>query len=216
MSPIEALEKVVKTPWVDNCLSDEEKRVRITHNFREIMATLGLNLNDDSLRDTPNRVAKMFVDEIFYGLNPKNLPKITCVENKMNYTGIVLEANITMNSHCEHHFVTILGRAHIAYIPKKKVIGLSKLNRIVSYFAARPQIQERLTMQIQQFLVNILETENVAVVVDAVHACVKTRGIKDSSSATRTSFLSGVFKNEESARAEFYNSIPKLNELRLD
>ncbi|GAB1376831.1 GTP cyclohydrolase I FolE [Lactococcus petauri] len=215
-TPQEVLKKITATPWIDNGKTDEEKRIQIAFHFKEIMSTLGMDLTDDSLIETPKRVAKMFVDEVFYGLNPKNFPKVTCVENKMGYTGMVLEANITLNSNCEHHFVPIIGKAHIAYIPKGKVIGLSKLNRIVAYFGARPQIQERLTKQVMEMLQGLLETEDVAVVIDGIHTCVKTRGIKDGSSITRTPCLGGVFKEEGPLRAEFYSSIPKVNEINFN
>ena len=207
------LKKVTPTPLVENHLSRIEKKEKISKLFTEIMETLGLDLTDDSLKDTPHRVAKMYVDEIFYGLESESFPKITIVENKFDYDHPVIEINIVTNSHCEHHFVPIIGKTHIAYIPHKKVLGLSKLNRIVDYFAKRPQIQERLTLQIHQALVEILETENVAVVTDAMHACVKTRGIKDVTSMTRTSKLSGVFKEDTLYRMEFFASIPKSQDV---
>lgn len=207
------LKKVTPTPLVENHLSRIEKKEKISKLFTEIMETLGLDLTDDSLKDTPHRVAKMYVDEIFYGLESESFPKITIVENKFDYDHPVIEINIVTNSHCEHHFVPIIGKTHIAYIPHKKVLGLSKLNRIVDYFAKRPQIQERLTLQIHQALVEILETENVAVVTDAMHACVKTRGIKDVTSMTRTSKLSGVFKEDTLYRIEFFASIPKSQDV---
>jgi len=213
IDPKAVLKKITPTPYKKNELSSEEKKKKIASLFTEIMDTLGLDLDDDSLRETPMRVAKMYVDEVFYGLDAVNFPKITLVENKFDYDHAVMEVNIVTNSHCEHHFVPIIGKTHIAYIPGKKVLGLSKLNRIVDYFAKRPQIQERLTLQIHQALVNILETENVAVVTDAMHACVKTRGIKDVTSMTRTSKLSGVFINESTHRHEFMNAIPKVHEV---
>ena len=207
------LKKVTPTPQIENHLTRVQKKEKITTLFTEIMQTLGLDLTDDSLKDTPHRVAKMYVDEIFYGLEIGSFPKITIVENKFDYDHPVIEVNIVTNSHCEHHFVPIIGKTHIAYIPNKKVLGLSKLNRIVDYFAKRPQIQERLTLQIHQALVNILETENVAVVTDAMHACVKTRGIKDVTSMTRTSKLSGVFKEDTSHRLEYFSAIPKAQDV---
>ena len=213
IDPLAVLKKITPTPQVENNLTSAEKKEKITALFTEIMNTLGLDLTDDSLAETPHRVAKMYVDEIFHGLEVSNFPKITIVENKFDYDHAVVEINIVTNSHCEHHFVPIIGKTHIAYIPKDKVIGLSKLNRIVDYFAKRPQIQERLTLQIHQCLVNILETEDVAVVTDAMHACVKTRGVKDVTSMTRTSKLSGAFKADTCHRAEFLNTIPRAQEV---
>lgn len=198
-----------ETPWNDNGLENDVKKEIIESHFAVIMKTLGLDLNDDSLRDTPKRVAKMYVDEIFSGLGPKNFPKMTVIDNKMHYHDMVTELNITLNSSCEHHFIPIIGVAHVSYIPNKKVLGLSKLNRLVDYYGKRPQVQERLTDQIACKLKEILETENVAVVVDAMHTCVRTRGIKDSNSYTRTSSLGGVYLKPE-ARAELFNSLPKL------
>jgi GTP cyclohydrolase I len=213
IDPKAILKKVTPTPQIETGLSSDQKKEKITALFTEIMNTLGLDLTDDSLRETPHRVAKMYVDEIFYGLETEKFPKITIVENKFDYDHAVIEVNIVTNSHCEHHFVPIIGKTHIAYIPKNKVLGLSKLNRIVDYFAKRPQIQERLTLQIHQALVNILETDDVAVVTDAMHACVKTRGIKDVTSMTRTSKLSGAFKQDTCHRAEFLNTIPRAQEV---
>lgn len=213
IDPKAILKKVTPTPQVETGLTNDQKKEKITALFTEIMNTLGLDLKDDSLAETPHRVAKMYVDEIFYGLEETKFPKITIVENKFDYDHAVIEVNIVTNSHCEHHFVPIIGKTHIAYIPKDKVLGLSKLNRIVDYFAKRPQIQERLTLQIHQALVNILETDDVAVVTDAMHACVKTRGIKDVTSMTRTSKLSGQFKADTCHRAEFLNTIPRAQEV---
>jgi GTP cyclohydrolase I len=177
-------------------LSDEEKMKKISFHFREIMETLGLDLNDDSLRGTPDRVAKMYVQEIFSGLNPENKPKVALFDNKYKYNQMLVEKNISFYSNCEHHFVPIYGKAHVAYISSGKVIGLSKLNRIVNYFAKRPQVQERLTMQIAQELQRILGTEDVAVIIDARHLCVSSRGIKDESSSTVTSFYGGKFTSD--------------------
>jgi len=174
-------------------ISDEEKIKNIAHNFRQIMQTLGLDLTDDSLNGTPNRVAKMFVKEIFAGLNPANKPQITLFENKYRYNHMLVEKNIILYSNCEHHFVPIIGKAHVAYISSGKVIGLSKLNRIVQYYTQRPQVQERLTMQIANELKSILETDDVAVIIDAAHLCVSSRGIKDVNSSTVTAEYSGVF-----------------------
>jgi GTP cyclohydrolase I len=187
-------------------ISDPEKMRIIAGHFYEIMHTLGLDLTDDSLSNTPARVAKMFVKEIFSGLDPRNKPKISLFENKYRYSEMLVERNITVYSNCEHHFVPIIGKAHIAYISSGKVIGLSKLNRIVRYFSRRPQVQERLTMQIANELKTILETDDVAVVIDAVHLCVSSRGIEDTASSTVTSSYSGKFSNE-ATKAEFLKYI---------
>jgi GTP cyclohydrolase I len=184
-------------------LSDKEKIARIEHHFREIMLTLGLDLNDDSLNGTPKRVAKMYVQEIFSGLNPENKPKIALFENKYKYKEMLVEKDITFYSNCEHHFVPIIGKAHVAYISNGSVIGLSKINRIVQYFAKRPQVQERLTVQIADELKRALGTEDVAVVIDAVHLCVSSRGVEDINSKTVTSHFSGKF-SEEATKSEFF------------
>jgi GTP cyclohydrolase I len=183
------------TPLRDDAfdLNDTEKIQVISHHFREIMNTLGLDLTDDSLNGTPGRIAKMYVKEIFRGLDPKNKPEIALFENKYKYGQMLVEKNITLYSNCEHHFVPIIGKAHVAYISSGKVIGLSKLNRIAQYFAQRPQVQERLTMQIANELKSALQTEDVAVVIDAVHLCVSSRGIKDVNSSTITAEYSGAF-----------------------
>jgi len=181
----------------DTQLMDKEKISIIAHHFSEIMTTLGLNLSDDSLKETPRRVATMFVKEIFSGLDPSTKPSITLFENKYRYGQMLVQKNITFHSTCEHHFVPIIGKAHIAYIPTNKVIGLSKINRIVQYCAQRPQVQERLTMQIAQELKDALQTDNVAVVLDAVHLCIAARGIKDHDSSTVTSEYSGKFLNQD-------------------
>ena len=178
-------------------ISDDQKIDSISGHFREIMNILGLDLNDDSLNGTPERVAKMYVKEIFSGLNPSNKPQITLFENKYQYNQMLVEKNITLYSNCEHHFVPIIGKAHVAYISSGRVIGLSKLNRIVQYYSQRPQVQERLTIQIANELKSVLETEDVAVVIDAVHLCVASRGIKDNNSSTVTSEYSGVFLEAE-------------------
>ena len=185
-------------------ISNNEKKEIIAEHFRAIMETLGLDMDDDSLMGTPYRVAKMYVEEIFHGLNPENKPVIALFENKYQYNEMLVEKNITFYSNCEHHFVPIIGKAHIAYISSGKVIGLSKINRIVDYYARRPQVQERLTNQIGNELKDILETEDVAVVIDAKHLCVSSRGIKDDTSSTTTSFYSGKFKSS-SAKKEFQN-----------
>jgi GTP cyclohydrolase I len=189
-------------------ISDEEKKNKISMLFEEIMDVMGLDLTDDSLKGTPDRVAKMYIEEIFSGLNPSNKPKIALFENKYQYNQMLVEKNITLYSNCEHHFVPIIGKAHVAYISSGKVIGLSKLNRIVQYYSKRPQVQERLTNQIGEELKNILNTEDVAVIIDAKHLCVSSRGIKDESSATVTSFYSGAF-NSTAKVAEFNNYIKK-------
>jgi len=187
-------------------LNDDEKIKRIASHFGEIMDILGLDRTDDSLRGTPNRVAKMYVKEIFSGLSPANKPKVALFENKYRYNQMLVEKNITLYSNCEHHFVPIIGKAHIAYISNGKVIGLSKLNRIVQYYAQRPQVQERLTMQIVNELRSVLGTQDVAVVIDAVHLCVASRGVKDIASSTVTAEYSGVFL-EEKRKDEFLRYI---------
>lgn len=178
-------------------ISNEEKKKRIAFHFTEIMDTLGLDLNDDSLQGTPERVAKMYVEEIFSGLDPKNKPRVALFDNKYQYNQMLVEKNITFYSNCEHHFVPIIGKAHVAYISSGKVIGLSKLNRIVQYYAKRPQVQERLTNQIAKELQDALETEDVAVIIDAKHLCVSSRGIKDETSSTVTCFYGGVFQKHQ-------------------
>ena len=198
----------VDTPMVEGAfdMSDEEKIAQIEYHFRQIMETLGLDLTDDSLNGTPKRVAKMYVKEIFSGLDPKNMPKIALFENKYQYNEMLVEKNITFYSNCEHHFVPIIGKAHLAYIANGQVIGLSKLNRIVQHFAKRPQVQERLTMQIAKELQKILGTDDVAVMIDAKHLCVSSRGVKDDTSTTITSYYGGKFQ-EEATRAEFLKYI---------
>ncbi|MFI1742982.1 GTP cyclohydrolase I FolE [Thalassobellus sediminis] len=189
----------LKTPIKKDAfkLSDTEKKERIAILFEEIMDVMGLDLTDDSLKGTPDRVAKMYIDEIFSGLNPRNKPKIALFDNKYQYNQMLVEKSITFYSNCEHHFVPIIGKAHIAYISSGKVIGLSKLNRIVQYYAKRPQVQERLTNQIASELKNILNTEDIAVIIDAKHLCVSSRGIKDDSSTTVTTYYGGQFNTPE-------------------
>lgn len=199
----------INTPTVMIDTTPEEKIERIEHLHREIMETMGLDLTDDSLQDTPRRVAKMFVNEVFRGLNHENFPKATVVENKMGYDQMVLEKNVTIMSKCEHHEMPIVGHAHIAYFPKDKVIGLSKLNRIADYFSRRPQIQERLTQQIGETLKFLLGTDDVAVVIEADHYCVKARGIRDTASSTVTSFVSGSFREDPAVRMEYFANINK-------
>ncbi len=187
-------------------ISDEEKMQKISNHFAEIMDILGLDLEDDSLSGTPRRVAKMFVKEIFQGLNPKNKPSISLFENKFRYRQMLVERDITVKSFCEHHFLPIYGKAHIAYIANGKVVGLSKLNRTVVYYARRPQVQERLTMQIAADLKKILKTDDVAVYIDAKHMCVQARGIEHENCSTITTEYSGMFLNEN-VRAEFLQAI---------
>ena len=181
-------------------LDDELKIELIQKHFKEIMQILGLDLSDDSLSGTPERVAKMYVKEIFGGLNPKNKPDVKLFENKYKYNQMLVEKDITIYSNCEHHFVPIIGKVHVAYISSGKVIGLSKINRIVQYFAKRPQVQERLTVQVGNELRTLLQTEDVAVIVDAEHLCVSSRGIQDTSSSTVTSFYSGKFEKEDTKK----------------
>ncbi|WP_299985057.1 GTP cyclohydrolase I FolE [uncultured Pontibacter sp.] len=189
-------------------LSDAEKIVIIERHFREIMHTMGLDLNDDSLKGTPLRVAKMYVQEIFSGLHPENKPVIRRFENKYRYNQMLVERDITVYSSCEHHFVPIIGKAHVAYMPNEHVIGLSKLNRIVQYYARRPQVQERMTMQIADELKQALQTENVAVLIEADHLCVMSRGVNDVSSSTITAEYSGLFEQDQ-YRNEFLSHIRK-------
>ncbi len=189
-------------------LSDDEKVKLIEKHFTEIMHVLGLDLNDDSLRKTPYRVAKMYVKEVFRGLNPENRPKISLFENKYNYNQMLLERDIPFYSFCEHHFVPIMGKAHVAYFSSGKVIGLSKINRIVHYFARRPQVQERMTIQILNELKTVLQTEDVAVVLDASHLCVSCRGVQDQGSMTLTAQYSGKFQ-DSTVRSEFLNFFMK-------
>ena len=181
-------------------LPDADKKRKIAGHFAEIMDILGLDLNDDSLSGTPERVAKMYVEEIFSGLDPKNKPKVALFDNKYQYNQMLVEKNITLFSNCEHHFVPIIGVAHVAYISSGKVIGLSKLNRIVQYYAKRPQVQERLTNQIAEELKNVLDTEDVAVIIDAKHLCVSSRGVEDNSSSTVTTYYGGQFNSPEKIR----------------
>jgi GTP cyclohydrolase I len=187
-------------------VSDEDKIDKIENHFRDIMTILGLDLTDDSLRGTPRRVAKMYVKEVFSGLNPKNRPQARLFENKYHYDQMLVEKDITFFSHCEHHFVPIYGKIHVAYFSSGKVIGLSKINRVVQFFAKRPQVQERLTVQIGKEIERILKTEHVGVVVDANHMCVASRGVGDTNSKTGTAYFSGKFK-EGNVKKEFLNYI---------
>jgi GTP cyclohydrolase I len=193
----------LETPLIPSALSGAEKRERIRQAFDDIMTTLGLDLRDDSLAETPERIAKMYVDEIFSGLDYSRFPKISVIDNKMGVDEMVRIDDIALTSTCEHHFVTIDGVARVAYIPGNKVIGLSKINRIVRFFAQRPQVQERLTRQILVSLQSLLATEDVAVLVNATHYCVKSRGVMDAGSVTRTSALGGRFQADAVTRAEF-------------
>ena len=187
-------------------MSDEEKMEKIEHHFKIIMETLGLDLEDDSLKGTPHRVAKMYVKEIFRGLDPKNMPKISVFDNKYQYNKMLVEKDVSFASNCEHHFLPIIGKAHVGYVSSGKVIGLSKINRIVDYFARRPQVQERMTVQIFEELKKILDTNNVIVVIDAAHMCVSTRGVNDTSSSTVTMQYGGIF-NEPSERNDFFRTL---------
>ena len=187
-------------------MDDALKIELIAKHFKEIMQVLGLDLDDDSLKGTPNRVAKMYVKEVFSGLDPKNKPKAKLFENKFGYNQMLVEKDITFYSHCEHHFVPIYGKVHVAYISSGEVIGLSKINRIVQYFAKRPQVQERLTVQIANELRDVLNTEDVGVVIDANHMCVSSRGVGDTNSKTGTAHFSGKF-SEENYKREFLNYI---------
>lgn len=195
----------VETPTFKTALDRKDKITEIEKSFSHIMQVLGLDLADDSLAETPKRVAKMYVNEIFWGLDYDAFPKCTTVDNKMKYNEMVVERNVSVQSNCEHHFVIIDGLATVAYVPKDRVLGLSKINRIVEYFSKRPQIQERLTEQIFHTLQFILDTEDVAVMIDAQHYCVKSRGVEDTGSSTVTSRLGGGFKTDPAARAEFLN-----------
>ena len=201
----EILQKVTQTPMIANKLSDDEKIAIISVKFKEILETLGLDLSNDSLQESPQRIARMYVKESFKGLSPENFPKITVIENDMNYDQMLVVRDIKVISTCEHHFVTIDGKATIAYIPDRKVIGLSKINRIADFFSRRPQVQERLTKQIADCLVEVLGTQNVAVHINARHYCVISRGIEDTGSSTITSDLRGEFRESVATRAEFLN-----------
>jgi len=191
-------------------LSTEKKIKKIEHYFGEIMQTLGLDMTDDSLKDSPKRVARMYVTEIFGGLLPENKPEISTFKNQYKYRQMLVEKDITVYSFCEHHFLPIIGKAHVAYISSGKVIGLSKINRIVDYYAKRPQVQERLTMQIVEAMKEALGTRDVACIIDAKHLCVNCRGIKDTASSTITAELSGLFQTNPTTRQEFLNYIKIL------
>ncbi|QEQ95336.1 GTP cyclohydrolase I FolE [Neptunomonas concharum] len=196
----------LETPLTDHNMDSEEKYERIKGLMTEVLGTLGLDLTDDSLTETPHRIAKMYVYEVFSGLDYANFPKISMIENKMGVEEMIKVKDISLVSSCEHHFVTIDGVAKVAYIPSAKIIGLSKINRLVRFFAQRPQVQERLTQQILIALQTLLETDNVAVTINATHYCVKSRGVMDVNSATETTALGGTFKTNERTRAEFLAS----------
>jgi GTP cyclohydrolase I len=193
----------LETPMIPHTIDNEEKYLKIKDSLTVIMKTLGLDLNDDSLQETPHRIAKMYVHEIFSGLDYAHFPKITVIENKMKVDEMVKVKDISLTSTCEHHFVTIDGTARVAYIPGDKIIGLSKINRIVRFFAQRPQVQERLTQQILVALQTLLGTDDVAVTIDATHYCVKSRGVMDAGSTTQTTALGGAFKDSHRTRDEF-------------
>ncbi len=197
------VENGLETPMVDCGLSNGQRKKMIEQHMKEILSLLALDLTDDSLADTPERIAKMYVDEIFSGMDYSNFPKITVIENKMKMDEMIKVQDISLTSTCEHHLVTIDGTATVAYIPRKKIIGLSKINRIVRFFSRRPQVQERLTQQVLVALQTILQTNDVAVKTDATHYCVKARGVMDTTSTTSTSALGGIFKSDPASRAEF-------------
>ncbi|EJB5293286.1 GTP cyclohydrolase I FolE [Vibrio cholerae] len=197
----------LETPMQPNLATPAEKKEKIEQYMREILNLLGLDLTDDSLEETPQRIAKMYVDEIFSGLDYANFPKITVIENKMKVSEMVKVKDITLTSTCEHHLVTIDGTAAVAYIPRGKIIGLSKINRIVRFFAQRPQVQERMTQQILVALQTLLESDDVAVTIDATHYCVKSRGVMDATSVTTTTALGGIFKSNPATRAEFLHGL---------
>lgn len=198
----------LQTPTTDLLSVDASKKIEIIEDhLTQVWKTLGMDLSDDSLTETPKRIAKMMVLENYWGLLPDNFPKCTTIENKMKFDEMVLERNISVMSNCEHHGVVIDGVAHVAYIPGEKVLGLSKLNRVVEYFSKRPQVQERLTAQIYHALSFILGTDNVAVVIDAEHYCVKSRGVEDTNSHTFTSYLGGAFKHDPATRAEYMSLV---------
>lgn len=201
--PKEILLKTRPTPYIESQLTDSQKIETITGHFKSIMETLGMDLSNDSLELSPRRVAKMYVNEIFAGLKTENFPRISVIENDMKYDQMIVIKDVSIISFCEHHFVTIHGRANIAYIPNKRVIGLSKINRVAKYFSQRPQVQERLTKQIADCLSFVLDTKDVAVMIDAKHYCVISRGVEDVNSTTLTCDLRGAFKDDDKTRQEF-------------
>ncbi|MEZ9369379.1 GTP cyclohydrolase I FolE [Shewanella sp. 10N.286.51.B2] len=198
------IERGLETPVVENDMTNEQKVARIQGLMTEVISTLGLDLTDDSLCETPHRIAKMYVNEIFSGLDYNHFPKVTQIDNKMGVDEMVKVSDISVVSTCEHHFITIDGVANVAYVPGRKIIGLSKINRIVKFFAQRPQVQERLTQQVLVALQTLLETDDVAISINATHYCVKSRGIMDTQSYTKTSALGGCFKANPASRAEFF------------
>jgi GTP cyclohydrolase I len=195
--------KGLETPMTQSEMNSDQKYNRIKGLLTEVVSTLGLDLTDDSLAETPHRIAKMYVHEIFSGLDYNNFPKISVIENKMSVDEMVKVSDIDLTSTCEHHFITIDGLAQVAYIPESKILGLSKINRIVRFFAQRPQVQERLTQQVLVAIQTLVETENVAVTIKATHYCVKSRGVMDANSETTTTALGGIFKTNPQTRAEF-------------
>ncbi|UWZ98702.1 GTP cyclohydrolase I FolE [Vibrio splendidus] len=197
------LAKGLETPMIASEMNPDQKYNRIKGLLTEVVSTLGLDLTDDSLAETPHRIAKMYVHEIFSGLDYNNFPKISVIDNKMSVDEMVKVSDINLTSTCEHHFITIDGLAEVAYIPENKILGLSKINRIVRFFAQRPQVQERLTQQILVAIQTLVETENVAVTIKATHYCVKSRGVMDANSETSTTALGGIFKTNPQTRAEF-------------
>jgi len=204
------MKRGLETPMFETGYDDQQKQARIREHFVEILEILGLDLSDDSLCDTPRRIAKMYVNEIFSGLNYENFPKLTVIENKMQVDEMVKVQNIDLSSTCEHHFITIDGKASVAYIPNEKVIGLSKINRMVRFFAQRPQVQERLNEQVLVALQTLLETDDVAVSITATHFCVKARGVMDANSTTTTNSLGGRFKTNSDTRKEFLLGLPPV------
>ncbi|MEQ8534726.1 MAG: GTP cyclohydrolase I FolE [Imperialibacter sp.] len=208
MERIELLEIKHSSPCLNDekRLRDDEKVVIIARHFKSIMETLGLDVNDDSLKATPGRVAKMYVKEVFSGLNPVNKPSISLFENTYGYNEMLVEKDITLYSYCEHHFVPIIGKVHVAYIPAAKVIGLSKINRLTQYYSRRPQVQERLTSEISEGLKEALQTQDVAVCIEAAHLCVASRGVEDTKSNTRTVMYSGRFQ-EAGMKQEFLSAL---------
>lgn len=208
------LESKTNYPYLENGYSDDQKIEMISFHFEKILKILGLNLEDDSINKTPRRYGKMLVNELFAGLKNENFPEIATQQNKFKYDQMLIEANIEIKSVCEHHFVPILGYCHIAYFPGERVIGLSKLHRVAQYFARRPQVQERMTKQIKECISQILETDDVAVVIDALHLCVRMRGVQDSKAITRTSDFGGKFL-QGSIRNEFLSSIPHLKDFKI-
>ncbi|MCG8668714.1 MAG: GTP cyclohydrolase I FolE [Pseudomonadales bacterium] len=197
------IEKGLETPLRETGMTSQQKYERIKGLMTEVVGTLGLDLEDDSLAETPHRIAKMYVNEVFAGLEYENFPKIAVIENKMQVDEMVKVKDISLTSTCEHHFITIDGVAKVAYIPDQKIIGLSKINRIVRFFAQRPQVQERLTKQVLTALQALLQTDNVAITISATHYCVKSRGVMDVNSETETTALGGIFKTNSQTRAEF-------------